>query len=91
MENSVCDLTQHFLLCGLKLNLCEYTFHLLQNFKRIDENTFLNYDSVDMQVKLLLDIKHLALKPQQSIKNKTCSRENHLGEEMKYQTETINI
>lgn len=89
MENSVCDLTQHFLLCGLKLNLGEYTFHLLQNFKRTVENTFLNSDSVDMQVKL--HIKHLALKAQQSIKNKSCSRANHLGEEMNYQTETINI
>lgn len=68
MENSVCDLTQYFLLGGLKLNLCEYIFRLLQNFKRTDENTFLNYDSVDMQVKL--HIKHLALKAQQSIKVK---------------------
>lgn len=56
MENGVCDLTQHFLLCGLKLTLCDCTFHLLQNFKRTDENTFLNYDSVDMQVKLQIEL-----------------------------------
>lgn len=80
MGNSVCDLTQHLLLCGLKLNLCDYAFHLPQNFKRTVENTFLNYDFVDMQMKL--DIKHLALTPQQSIRNKSCSRANHLGEEM---------
>lgn len=51
MENSVYDLTQHFLLPSLKLNFCEYTFYLLQNFKRREEKEYLYYDSIDMRVK----------------------------------------